>query len=254
MSAPGSAPAVRARRLRFAPTLAALVVVALTCSLGAWQLRRADEKRALHERAVAAAHAVAVSIARVPVAPADLDGRRVSVRGHFVEQATVFIDNRTYNGIAGFHVVTPVRIEGSDLHVLVLRGWVARDPRDRVRLPEIVTPAAPVVVEGLAEATIAQALELKAAATPGPTDRLWQNVAFERFERWSGLKLQRVLVRQTDGPSFGDGLVRDWRDAGGDVGKHLGYAFQWYALALLTALLWVYFTFIRRRDDTTDAP
>lgn len=238
---------------RVLPALAALLVIALTASLGAWQLRRADEKRAIQARTEAAAHAEPVVVPAEPAAANTLDGRRVAVRGRLVAGRTVFIDNRTRKGIAGFHVVTPVRIEGSDLHVLVLRGWVARDPRDRTRLPEVASPDGVVVLEGLAESTIPQAIELGDGAAPGPGERIWQNLTFDAFERWSGLRLQRVLVRQQGEPAFADGLARDWIQAGGDVGKHLGYAFQWFAMAATTACLWAYFTFFRRRDDTRDA-
>ena len=235
------------------PTLAAVAVLLLTLSLGNWQLRRADEKREIQQNAARAARESPIGIPSTPLDPGAFDGRRVEVRGHFVPDRTIFIDNRTHKGVAGFHVATPVRIEGSELHLLVLRGWVARDPRDRGRLPEIPTPDASVTIEGQAAASIAQALELRAAPVPGPADRVWQNLSLERFERWSGLRLQPLLVRQFDTPATTDGLVRDWAEARVDVDKHLGYAFQWFSLTTFTAGLWVWFTFFRRRDDSSDA-
>ena len=242
-----------ARGRRWLPMIAAFVVVALTLSLGNWQLRRADEKRAIRARAEQAGHSAPVVVPAQPVDAAALDGRRVAVRGRFLAGRTVFVDNRTHNGVAGFHVATPVRIEGSELHVLVLRGWVPRDPRDRARLPEVSTPEGIVEVEGLAEAKIPQALELRAPTPPGPLDRVWQNLALDRFAQWSGLALQPVLVRQFDGPATQDGLVRDWPEARVDVDKHLGYAFQWFAMSAATFGLWAWFTFFRRRDDSSDS-
>jgi surfeit locus 1 family protein len=241
------------RAVRWQPALAALIVVVLTLSLGAWQLRRAEEKRALRERAVQVAAAVAMAIPAQPLEPGRFDGRRVSVRGRFVAERTVFIDNRTHKGVAGFHVATPVKIEGSELHVLVLRGWVPRDPRDRQRIPVLTTPEGVIVLEGQAEANIAQALELRKASPPGPDERIWQNLALERFATWSGLRLQPVLVRQSDHPPLADGLVRDWPEARVDVDKHLGYAFQWFALAAATSGLWAWLTFFRRREHASDS-
>lgn len=235
------------------PSLLAVAVTATALSLGFWQLRRADEKRAMQARVDAAAQAVPVSIASVPTDPALLDGRRVAVRGNWVPERTVFIDNRTYKGVAGFHVVTPVKITGSDLHVLVMRGWVAHDVRDRLRLPAVETPPGPVEVEGLAQARIPQVLELQAAPVPGPGDRIWQNLDYRRFEQWSGLVLQPVVIRQSPDAPAADALVRDWPVAGVDVDKHLGYAFQWFLLAAVTTGLWLYFGFFRRRDDNADA-
>ena len=246
----GSAPGRRWRRPAALPTLVAVAVIVLTTSLGNWQLRRADEKAAFQAQVDAADRDAPLSISAQQFDPSGFDGRRVVVRGRFVAERTVFIDNRTRKGVAGFHVVTPVRIEGSQRHVLVLRGWVARDPADRNRLPEVPAPAGVVDVEGLGQATIAQVLELRAAPEPGPQDRLWQNLDFDRFERWSALELQPLLVRQTG--DLGDGLVRELPAAGGDVAKHRGYAFQWYSMAAATAGLWIFFTFFRRRERSAE--
>lgn len=235
------------------PTLAALAVVLVAASLGHWQLRRADEKRALQAQLDAAAVSAPIAIPAQRADPESLDGRRVSVRGRWIAERTVFVDNRTYKGVAGFHVVTPVRIEHSGLHLLVLRGWVARDPRDRLRLPAVPTPEGAVEIVGVAQATLPRVLELKAAPPPGPQDRIWQNLDLERFERWSGLALQPLVLRQSP-EAQGDGLVRDWAVAGAMVDKHIGYAVQWFALAAAAAGLWLYYILIgRRRDHDTDA-
>ena len=240
------------------PTLLAIAVVGAAISLGQWQLRRADEKRAMQAQVDAAARAAPVSVPPEPIDPASVDGRRVTVRGRWVPDRTIFVDNRTYKGVAGFHVVTPVKIAGSELHVLVMRGWVARDSRDRLRLPAVDPAQEQAEVEGFAQARIPQVLELQAAPVPGPGQRIWQNLDYGRFEQWSGLRLQPVLIRQSpDAPGKGkpgdDALVRDWPVAGVDVDKHLGYAFQWFLLAAVTTGLWLYFGFFRRRDDSADA-
>ncbi|MEZ5604194.1 MAG: SURF1 family protein [Burkholderiaceae bacterium] len=234
------------------PTLAALVLVAVTVSLGNWQMRRADEKRALHARHEAASRDAVV---RVPVGdldPASLEGRRVVARGELLPRWTVFVDNRTHKGIAGFYVLSPLRMTGSERHVLVLRGWVASDPRERSRLPDLATPAGEVEIEGIAQLDLEHVLELGRSAPPGPQDRLWQNADVASFARWSGLAMQPLVVRETVAPRVGaderdDGLVRDWPDPGSGVEKHLGYAFQWYALAVLAAGLWVRFVLFGRR-------
>lgn len=244
-------PPRRWRRPRALPSLVAAAVVLLTVSLGNWQMRRAEEKLAVQASIDALSREAALSVGGGEIDPASLDGRRVVVRGRFVGERTVFIDNRTRKGVAGFHVITPVRIEGSQRHVLVLRGWVARDFHDRNRLPAVPVPEGSVEVEGLAQAAIPQVLELQAAPAPGPADRLWQNVDFDGFERWSGLPLQRVLIRQSS--DSGDGLVREWPAAGADVAKHRAYAFQWYAMAAATAFLWIFFGFFRRRERSAES-
>ncbi|HMN65226.1 MAG TPA: SURF1 family protein [Burkholderiaceae bacterium] len=234
------------------PTLAALALVAVTVSLGNWQMRRADEKRALHARHEAASRDAVVRVPAGDLDPASLEGRRVVARGELLPRWTVFVDNRTHKGIAGFYVLSPLRMTGSERHVLVLRGWVASDPRERSRLPDLATPAGEVEIEGIAQLDLEHVLELGRSAPPGPQDRLWQNADVASFARWSGLAMQPLVVRETVAPRVGaderdDGLVRDWPDPGSGVEKHLGYAFQWYALAVLAAGLWARFVLFGRR-------
>jgi len=238
-----------------APTVAALAVVALTLSLGNWQARRAQEKLELQQQREAADRQAPAAVPPVLLAEADvqaLAGRRASVTGELLDDHSVYIDNRTHKGIAGFHVVTPIKIAGhgrqgaEPVHLLVLRGWAARDPRERTRLPALPSPGGAVTIVGIAQRDLAQALELAASAPPGPEQRIWQNLTVDGYRRWSGLGLQPMLIRQTEparGPEggFDDGLVRDWPQPGLDVDKHRGYAFQWYALAAATAALWIWF-------------
>jgi cytochrome oxidase assembly protein ShyY1 len=244
---------------RLVPTVAALAVVALTMSLGNWQVRRAQEKIQMQAQRDAAE---LLQPAIVPARPlgdpelAALEGGRASVTGEWLGESSVYIDNRTYKGLAGFHVVTPIRIMGSAerggeaLHLLVLRGWVARDLHDRTRLPAVPAAAGPVTVTGIVQAELAQAMELATPAPPGPGQRLWQNLTVDGFRDWSGLALQPMLIRQTEpaigpGGSIDDGLVRDWPQPGLDVDRHRGYAFQWYSLAAATAALWLWFVVLK---------
>lgn len=235
----------------WAPTLAALVVVAVTVSLGNWQLRRADEKRALQAQRDAAERDAPVDVTGSGNDAVALDGRRVRVRGRFVSEFDVFIDNRTWRGVAGFHVLSPLRLAGSDSYVLVLRGWVASDPRERWRVPRVPVPEGEVEVEGIALRELAHTLELGRTREPGPDDRIWLNVDLDRYRRWSGLSVQLPIVReltppQTASGAFDDGLVRDWARPGGDVERHVAYAFQWYAMAALAGGLWIWFVALAR--------
>ncbi len=233
------------RLWRWLPTLAAMAVIALTVSLGNWQMRRAAEKAELQARIDAALAAAPVRIGHNHLLDVTSIGHRVTLSGQWLNQHTVFVDNRTWRGRAGFHVLTPIKIQGDRQIALVLRGWVASDPAERTRLPVLPTTDDPVSLMAWVEADLAQSLELSRSNTPGPADRIWQNASLEGFGRWSGLELAPVLLRQTDAAT-GDGLVRDWPVPGAGVDRHHGYAAQWYALAALTAGLWLALT-IRQR-------
>ncbi|HRO60757.1 MAG TPA: SURF1 family cytochrome oxidase biogenesis protein, partial [Burkholderiaceae bacterium] len=119
----------------------------------------------------------------------------------------------------------------------------------RTRIPGLPVPGTVVELTGIAQQDLAQVLELKRLPPPEPSQRIWQNLSLAGYADWSGLRLQPLLLRQTEpvrlvgsaGVPFDDGLVRDWPQPGLDVDKHRGYAFQWYAMAVATAALWGWF-------------
>ena len=51
------------------------------------------------------------------------------------------------------------------------------------------------------------------------------------------------MVLQTGAPS--EGLRRDWPEPTTGVDKHYGYAFQWFGLCALIALLFLWFQVVR---------
>jgi len=233
------------------PVLAALAVIGLTASLGRWQLQRADEKaRAAELRQTALARAPVVLSAQSQTLA--LDGALISVQGEWLEEKTIFLDNRTRKGVAGFHVVTPLRLQpsaqGTELHVLVLRGWVARDVSDRTRLPQFKTPSGWVQIEGLGLVDLPQPIRLTSGRDVDPgAPRIWQHLDPQAYTRWSGLPLQGLMLRQLS--ETDDGLMRDWVLPGSGEDKHRAYAFQWFAMSGVTALLWIGLT-LRRRESS----
>ena len=231
---------------RWVPALFLLVVVAVTASLGSWQLRRGAEKDALQAQRDAA-------LAAAPIRPApgnpglpELEGRRVALTGRFDDSRTIFLDNRTRQGVAGFHVLTPMQLDEGGAWVLVLRGWVARDPVDRSRVPVLPVLPGSVAIEGFAQATLAQPMLLASAPPPQAGDRIWQRYEPEVFRTWSGRPVADGLVRQiSDSP---DGLARDWVEPGSGADKHRAYAFQWYTMAVAAAIALVVLAVRMRRQ------
>jgi cytochrome oxidase assembly protein ShyY1 len=226
--------------LRIAATLVlAFGAFALTMSLGHWQTRRAAQKLAIEAQWDAAEQAAPREItARQWPAPAQLP-LRVRVRGEFDHARSVWLDNRQLDGRPGFWVVTPLRLEGGGV-VLVNRGWVARNAADRARRPPVGEPAGRVVIEGLAVSHAPRLLELGEGGNAGPLPAIWQNLDYEQYETASGLAVARLVVQQTS--ELDDGLARRWARPASGVEKHRGYAFQWYALSALIALLTLYFS------------
>ena len=230
---------------RLMASAAAIAMIVLAVSLGNWQLRRADEKAAMQAVRDAAMAAEPIVFKGQAGDPDRLIGRILRIEGQFDEDGTVFIDNRTHNGIAGFHVVAPMRIAGSRRVVMVLRGWVAGDPRDRRRLPEVPAGDRSWAVEGLVEPDIPTGMSLGDWSPGGPGDRIWPRFVAAEYATWSGLDPYPWVVRQTS--DSGDGLVRDWVRPGDGIDRHRAYALQWYSFALLFAGLWAWYGLLAPR-------
>ncbi|AKJ27794.1 transmembrane cytochrome oxidase [Caldimonas brevitalea] len=229
---------------------ATLVGMAVTASLGRWQLDRAAQKEALkaaHERQ---AHLGPLGLNdRQPGELADgVEHYRPAVaRGHWLADRTVFLDNRQMGGRPGFYVVTPLRLSGRPDAVLVQRGWVARDLVDRTRLPAVPTPPGEVEVRGHIAPPPAKLYEFSAVG--GGAIR--QNLDLRAFQQEIGVPLWPISLVQAASAANGtvpdDGLLRDWPRPAVDVHKHYGYAFQWFALCALMAGLYVWFQLLRPR-------
>ncbi len=219
---------------------AAVAAIALTVSLGQWQLRRADEKLALQAQWDSAQQAPAVAVGGAQLGEvASRLPLRVALRGRFLHEHEVWLDNRQMDGQAGFMLVTPLRLVDGAV-VLVNRGFAPRDALDRTRLPQVARPEGEVDIEGLAVAQTSRVLQLgQDVPAPGGGPTIWQNLDYEAFERHSGLAVPRWVVQQTSGAA--DGLRRQWPRLAAGVDKHRGYAMQWFSLAALVAVLTVFF-------------
>lgn len=237
---------LRAGPWRFAPTvwptLAALFFFVLTLSLGNWQSGRADAKRELQARYDAAVREAPIHVGGDLLERDSVLYRKLEVEGVFDDAHTILIDNRVLNGVAGYHVLTPLRIQGGPAAILVNRGWVAAGrTRDQVPLPP--TPPGIVRLEGMAVDPHTRYFEL---AQTAPQGRVWQNLDFERYATATRLKLQPVLLLQASDQA--DGLRRSWPRPDTGVASHVSYAFQWYSLAATLAALWLIMNIKRDRD------
>lgn len=230
-------------RLRFwVIAITAMAAIVITLSLGRWQLSRAAQKENL--QAAIEAQGLRASLdnsALTGLTDASTAIHRVAVlRGTWVTARTVFLDNRQMNAKPGFYVLTPLQLEGTASTVLVQRGWVARNFMDRNSVPSVDTTSGIVSVVGRIAPPPSKLYEL------GDTGRglIRQNLDLAQFRKETGLPLLPVSIQQTAAPS--EGLLRDWPSVGHGADKNYGYAFQWFGLSALIAILYVWFQIGKR--------
>ena len=257
--------------------VAALLGVVLTARLGFWQLDRGRQKLDLQQQISARADLPPLAqadLARQADAASAQHYRRIGLRGRWLADHTVYLDNRQMNARPGFFVLTPLLLldaegrPGGDA-VLVQRGWVARDFVDRSRLAPLATPGGEVTVTGRIAPPPSKLLALGGTDT-GP---IRQNLDVGEWAQEIGQRLLPLSLQQTlpetaaladgavgaDGAVVavvavsGDGLLRQWPVPAVDVAKHHGYAFQWFAMSALIAGLFVWFQLLRPRFGRSDA-
>ena len=226
------------------PTVAAFLAVALFSWLGFWQLDRAGEKvRRLGMFETRGSDAPIPLNRRLSPAPAEVDPdwwryRRVEATGDAFGNRQYLLDNRTRNGMAGYHVHLPVLLAGTDRVVLVNRGWVETGP-NRERRPDLsLDDSTPLVVSGFVD----HPRRMLLLGDDGYTDSSWPKVVQRIDLDKTARDLERpvlpfVVLMDAAHPY---GFVREWKPYLG-IGpeRHRGYAFQWFSLAATVAVVWV---------------
>lgn len=251
-------------RLAFA-LCAAILGIAATTALGVWQTHRATEKLNLQASVAKAASAAPRALVSADFAnPETLAYSHVVVRGRWLPDRVVYLDNRPYRERSGLYVMMPLAIDGArdaaaNLRTIIVnRGWVPRDAADRARIAPYATPGGVVQVAGVVLTDEPRLLELGVGAEK-KLGGIWQNFDFDAFAAASRSNPLHLIVRQdqsASGVDYGsvDGLVRDWPDRGGalqgQIDRHRGYAFQWFLLAALIVALTCFHLFGHVRNSS----
>jgi surfeit locus 1 family protein len=197
--------------------------------LGQWQLRRAGEAEAAAADFASRALLPALEVLPGTDAASELRYRRVALRGHYLPQAQVLMDNMTRAGVAGYQVLTPFVAAGGV--VAVNRGFVPAPPL-RSELPEVGVSSDVRTLRGRVETLPEPALRLDTEdAGAGPV----RVVSFPDPQ-----DLERAFGRPVAGyqvlldASEPDGFVRAWEPSGIRAERNLAYAGQWFALSVAT--------------------
>lgn len=243
---------------RWLIALVAFAAAAGTASLGMWQLSRAAQKLAIQQQIEQQRQRPELDnrgYAALSDPLAEVQ-RRVRLAGRWLPEHTVFLDNRSLQGRAGFFVLTPLELEAPARGVLwVQRGWAPRDLVQPTRLPPVATPEGRVEVTGRLATAPSRMFELASAkdgardtaALPLGSSPIAHNLDIAAHAREHRLDVRPGALLETGEAS--QGLRRDWPDIASGVDKHYGYAFQWFGLSALVLILYVWFQFIvpRRR-------
>ena len=218
-----------------------LFLIPAFISLGMWQWRKAETKTALQISLDTRSSEPPVLMPGTPVDAESLRYRRVILRGTYDTAKQILIDNRLHQEQAGYHVITPLRIAGSSLHVLVNRGWLPAAADHRIA-PIAEAPVGEIELTGIAIIPTQRFFNLAPQPTSG-WEPVWQNLDLERFRQAVPYPLQSIIV-QLD-PTADGGFIRQWPRLDERAERHRSYALQWFGFAIASLCIWGYFL-IRR--------
>jgi surfeit locus 1 family protein len=213
-----------------------LCLLYLMISLAQWQAGKAAYKEAVIEQMQQRKHLDAVIL---PLLPASIDERNyrpVQLMGRFDNNHQFLLDNRVYQGQAGYEVYSLFNDE-SGTTLLVNRGWV-KQPRTREQLPDITVDDARTVLTGLLSTTPGKGLVLADnlhKADQWPVVLQYMDLAEIASLANVGLYDMVMWADETAGYSYQRVLpVLSY-----DSAKNTGYAFQWYALSLALIIIYI---------------
>jgi len=192
-----------------------------------------------------------------------MEYRPVVVRGTFDPRNEVVLRNQVYNNLPGYHLLTPLRISGSDQSVLVDRGFIPmidNKPGDLAAYAQ----AGEVTVSGVIRLPYVP----RYFGVPDPTLAAGQT----RLEGWNSVNLP-LIQEQVPYPLLpvyvkaapAEGEVAAARSSAAPVypvvsadlpelseGSHMGYAIQWFTFAAILAVGYPYF--VKKQLDETRKP
>ena len=229
-----------------------LVMCGVCVRLGFWQLDRLAQRRAINARIDTRMVEPATPLTGEPLDPEAMEYRRVKVQGVYDSAQEIVLRNRSLDGAPGVHVLTPLRIAGSDTAVLIDRGWLPLDqaaPAARRAYDE----AGAISVEGIARLSQENAAGPRDPPLAPDQVRLdaWFRVDLPRIQAQAGYSLLPIFVEQQ--PALGDPPLPR-RVATTDLGEgpHLVYAIQWFAFAVILLAGYLAFTHQQLRRSTTN--
>lgn len=218
--------------LRIVPPLAAVVLLVTFVSLGLWQLDRAAEKEGLARMFANEAPYRSANSNETPAPFA-----RIEIRGRYLDEQQILIDNIVRTSRLGFFVITPLELSPNEPLLLVNRGWVEKRRDTGEISADLSLSAERTTVRGRAGFLPRVAIR-GGEAFAGSED--WPRIAVYPESEDVAEQLERdvlpwILLLAPEEPA---GFRREWAPPGqSGPWTHYGYAIQWFAMAIALLII-----------------
>lgn len=219
------------------PTLATIVLLPILISLGFWQLDRAEQKRDILRQYEQQQHKVALNLNADSIQNKYQSYQQVEVTGRFDTAQQFLLDNKVYQGRAGYQVITPLLLPNHREAILVNRGWIPQT-ESRLQLPTIPTPTENISITGMIKLDVANSFHLGESGIQSDTwPRIIQWIDTEQMVEKLGYKIHPFVILLDPGNEAG--FVREWYIKKINPEKNTSYAVQWFALALALVIIFL---------------
>ena len=235
------------QNLLFSPTwwkttLVVIVAVMVMVRLGIWQLDRLQQRREFNNRVQAQINQPVIDL-NTALQHDDMDReligmeyRDVKVTGEYDPSGEVVLRNQVWESLLGIHLLTPLKIVGTDQKVLVNRGWVPFEDFTNHDLGKYNEP-------GLVEVHGVIRLPQTKPEVGGHRDEIpasgegkllaWNFVNVQGIESQLPYHLLPIYIQASPEPSWTTLPYRNEVELDLTEGPHMGYAIQWFIFAAI---------------------
>lgn len=230
-------------------TLLTIVCIPLFIKLGFWQYEKAVLKQKIQASFDSSNRGLTPDLKDYLSNSSMLEFKKIRVQGEYKTQYQILIDNKVENSLVGYHVITPLKIAGTDEYVLVNRGWIQGE-KNRTDLPIFDTPTDVLDIQGMAWIPSQKifTLEDKAqvAADSKTWQPVWQHLDMQKYVKNVPIKILPIIIK-LDNKSTAGGFARNWEMSQERILTHLGYAYQWFGFAFATLMIYLYLSISKNK-------
>lgn len=243
---------IRIQQFEFVPSQLMVFLTVVFCCLflvlGNWQLQRADIKRDIEQRYQAQLDQPYRYLVLESEADENLVYQKISLKGAYLDNRVLLVDNKIHQGQAGYHVLVPFMIAGAHKTVLVNRGWMAAG-YDRAQLPEVRKPRVPDRLKGIVTLPSTEGFRMGRVELSSQWPQRIPYIDMARIQQGIDFDILPYVIWLSD--EVDDFYVRDWRPVWSPPEKSEAYAVQWFSFALIVLILFVALNI--RKIKTEDA-
>jgi surfeit locus 1 family protein len=214
------------------PFILILATMAFLVSLGFWQLDRADQKRTI-EASIQKANTGVVELIVNQNELLNKEYYEVRLQGSYIGDKQFIYDNQIVDQASGYYVLTPFVLTGQSNAIMINRGFIPWNGR-RDQLDDIAVDSTYREIKIQVSRPIKR-IELKTSDISNQFPVLIQAIDFDVIEEISSTSFVDVIGLLD--PSSDDGFVRKWEPYTGSIEKHIGYAIQWFLMALVLGII-----------------